>query len=208
MRQAYKFLLRLSLIWILLAVVWYILAGTPYGKALVAGANLLFSRNPVNDDQIHLTYVDPRIEGEIKFDLRSLEDDRRGRGNLQFSLESRRFHFNITIWIALLLATPGWKSFRFRLAYCLGGWVLLYFCQALDLFLQVENYKLQHLQTHEFLSRYQPPGTGDYLLGSLGKYSYLLGRFVAPLALWLPYAVKAFGAARSPVVDRRRRNSP
>jgi hypothetical protein len=103
MRAAYKFLLKLTLFWVILFAVWFGLGVPYYGWLLTAGTSLLFERNPFNNDRVALEYVHPRIVGNIQFDLQSLADDRSGRGDLRFSLEGRRFHFNATIWVALML---------------------------------------------------------------------------------------------------------
>ncbi len=197
MRQAYRFLFKLTLFWVILFAAWLILGAPYYGRLLAVGTNLLFERNPFNNDRATLEYVHPRIVGSIEFDLKSLTDDRSGRGDLRFSLEGRRFHFNATIWFALMLATPGWKHWRTRVIYLLGGWALLFLCQDIDLFMQMENHKLVHMQSPEFMGLYHAAGTMDYLLGSLGKYFFLLGRFVVPIALWLPCGVKAFRSENS-----------
>ncbi len=190
MSRLYKFAATTALIWLALQPIWLYLVSPSYGELLAEAANILIRQNLVTGDETVYEYVHPCIKGNIYFDVIDARDSRPGRGNLRFTMDGERFQFNLTIWIALALATPFGGARLKKLRFLLVGWLVVFLFQELDLLLQTADNKLIYMQSPAFLAQFRPHNTTDYLLGSLGKYFLLVGYVVVPILVWLPVGVR------------------
>jgi len=190
MSRLYKFALTTALIWLVLQPIWLYLVSPSYGKLMAEAANILMRYNFVTGDETIYEYVHPCIKGNIHFDVVDARDGRPGRGNLRFTMDGERFQFNLTIWIALALATPFGGAVMRKARFLVVGWLVVFLFQELDLLLQTADDKLIYMQSPEFLAQFRPHSTIDYVLGSLGKYFLLVGYVVVPILVWLPTGVR------------------
>lgn len=190
MSRLYKLAATTTLIWLVLQPIWLYLVSPPYGKLLAGAANIMIRHNFVTGDETVYEYVHPCIKGNIHFDVVDARDGRPGRGNLRFTMDGERFQFNLTIWLALALATPFGGARLKQLRFLLVGWLVVFLFQELDLLLQTADDKLTYMQSGAFLAQFRPHRAIDYVLGSLGKYFLLVGYAVVPILVWLPVGVR------------------
>lgn len=197
MSRLYRFVATTALIWLVLQPIWLYIVSPSYGKLLAVAANIMIRHNVVTGDEAVYEYVHPCIKGNIYFDVVGRLDDRPGRGNLRFTMDGERFQFNLTIWMALALATPFGGAGMKKLRFLLAGWLVVFLFQELDLLLQTADDKLIYMQSPGFLAQFRPHNAIDYLLGSLGKYFLLVGYVVVPILVWLPVGVRQLRLERN-----------
>ncbi len=187
MSAAYKFLLRLAGIWVLILPVWLLVVTPHYGKLLTGAANRIVRADVLSRDEVRYEYVHPCVKGTIEFDVQDRVAARTGRGSLRFTMDGERFQFSLTVWAALLLATPFGGQWGRKLAYFALGAVIVFLVQGLDLYLQTAEEKLTYMDSVEFRRLYLPPGFYDRFLGFCGRYFLLVGYVAAPIALWITF---------------------
>jgi hypothetical protein len=183
--------------WIMILPLWLWLSPA-YGHLLALASNVAFHANPLNHDEIIFAAQDRCIKSDIYFDVTKVATGEEGRGHLKFSVDAERFHFNLTIWLALMLATPFEGNRGRKLLWLVGGTLIMLCGQSLDLFLQTQDDKLTNferlLETADGL-RSLPPV--DHVLSWAGRYFLLAGSVVLPLVIWMTAGVPRIKSAQS-----------
>jgi hypothetical protein len=170
--------------WVVLLLLW-LWVSPVYSQLLVAIGNVIFQTNPFNHDEMVFGSQDRCIKSDVYFDIRNLTTGEAGRGHFKFSADAERFHFNITIFLALFLATPFDGQIGKKFLYILVGWLVLLMTQSLDLFLQTQDNKLVNFGRMAQAQNLQPLAAIDHWLSWAGRYFLLVGNIVIPLLLWL-----------------------
>jgi hypothetical protein len=198
MPKMYRFLLLVAVFWLAVLPLWLWLS--PYYGHLLAGtANILFHRNIVNNDEISFRDQDRCIKSDIHFDITKASTGQVGRGHLKFSVDAERFHFNFTVWIALMLATPFERRIKGTAVCFLLGWLVLLGGQSLDLFLQTQDDKLNNFWRLAQQEGLAPLDSASHLLGWAGRYFLHIGNVVLPIVIWLFVGIPRLSRAVAPV---------
>lgn len=184
MRRVYRFILIMTLCWVLVLPVW-VWISPYYGKLLAVTGNVVFHKNPLNDYEISYRFEKISIIAHLYFNVTRISDGSKVLFQGSPSWDSRRFHFGFTIWTALLLATPFDRRWGKKATCFFVGWAVIFVTQLFGLFFQTLHHNLLFLESLAAQKQYLSPTGYDYFLGWIGRYMVLIGTATLPIIVWL-----------------------
>jgi hypothetical protein len=193
-RRIYKFLLLVTLFWIVSLLVWNLISPW-YGSALAKVTGFAFHTNPLIDCEVSYRFEKISIIAYTYFSVRQAPDGQKEYYKGNPSWDGRRFHFSFTVWTALLLATPFDGRWRRKILWFLAGWAIIFVTQILGLFLQTIHQNMLFVRTLMPSGKYLEPAAMELILAFAGRYFLLIGSVLFPLLVWLPIGVSRLKTA-------------
>jgi hypothetical protein len=187
-RRIYRFLLLVTLFWIVSLLVWNLISPL-YGSALARVTGFAFHMNPLIDCEVSYRFEKISIIAHTYFSIRVAPDGRKEYYEGNPSWDSRRFHFSFTVWMALLLATPFDGRWKRKILWFLVGWAIIFVTQIVGLFLQTIYQNMLFVRTLMPSGKYLEPAAMELILAFAGRYFLLIGSVLFPLLVWLPIGV-------------------
>lgn len=198
-QQVYKFLLWVTIFWVVGLLVWNLISPW-YGRVLARATTSILNKNPLIDCEVSYRFEQISIKAHTYFSVRKAPDGAKEYYEGDPSWDGRRFHFSFTVWIALLLATPFDWQWKKKLLWFLVGWLVIFATQVLGLFLQTVHQNMLFVKTLLMSGGYLQPTSTELTLAFGGRYFLLIGNVLFPLLIWLPIGIERLNTLPSGVM--------